>query len=127
MPVTKNTPKRKQVAEPPTYRQPPREFNRYINGSDLMEEFIAFLGENSVRQREVMRLPIELFIKWLIVRACEQDGEEASVQVVIPTPKKQPRCLGCGKWIRADSVVALHDEACSTKYFSKIKGQTRIV
>lgn len=65
----------------PIRRPPPREFNRFINASDLLEEFIHYLGTLSVKKSEVMELPVELFIKWLIIRACEADGEEPNVEM----------------------------------------------
>lgn len=104
--------------DPSIFRQlPPLEFNKYINASDLMEEFIKWVGSEGVRRREVMTLSIELFIKWLIIRACEQDQEEPNVTLQLPAPKQQPRCLGCGKWIKAQEIVHLHDARCADYYY----------
>ena len=99
-------------------RKLPTGFNRYLNGSDLLEEFIKFLGEEKVRQGEALQLPIELFIKWLVVRACEQDGEEAPITVEIPH-HKQPRCIQCKRFMRA-SPVQLH-ERCAPRYFHAVE------
>ena len=95
----------------PTYKAAPREFNTYINASDLLDEFIRFLGTEGVKQGEVMDLPLELFIKWLIVRSCEADGEEPPLQ--LPPVKKclakpQPRCVKCQRYMRKEIVVPLH-------------------
>lgn len=100
-------------------RSAPRQFNRYVNGSDLLEEFIAFLGTEGVRQGEVMELPLELFIKWLIIRACEVDQEEAPVVLELPAPKPQPRCLGCQKFMRKDTTLPLHGAQCADRHFAR--------
>ncbi len=100
-------------------RSAPKEFNKYINSSDLLHEFIAFLGEQKVRQSEVMGLPIELFIKWLIIRACEEDHEEPNVTLTLPSPKRQPRCLGCGRFVPKALSPTLHNVRCAEFYFSR--------
>lgn len=102
----------------PARRTAPKEFNRYINASDLLEEFIAFLGECGARQGDVMSMPIEFFIKWVIIRACEEDGEEANVVLEIPKVI-QPRCLGCGQFMRKDTKLALHGPDCSDRHFER--------
>lgn len=64
----------------PVVMPPPRaalEFNRYLNASDLLEEFIRYCGTERVTKQELMKLPMELFIKWLIVSAAEADQEPA--------------------------------------------------
>lgn len=78
------------------------EFNRFINASDLLEEFIKDLGVCGVKQDEVLNIPIELFINWLVIRAAEQDGEEPPEDI----PKletvakyKPPQCKTCGRFI----------------------------
>lgn len=81
-----------------------REFNRYVNASDLLEEFIKFAGEQNVSQEEFMQLPIELFINWLILEAALADGEEPPQQEIktLETSFKQVnqhRCLCCGRFI----------------------------
>jgi len=103
----------------PARRSAPLDFNKYINASDLLEEFIAFLGENKVRQGEVMRLPLELFVKWLIIRACEQDHEEPNVTLSLPPARRQPRCIACGRFMRAGAAIHLHDEACAHRHFAR--------
>jgi hypothetical protein len=52
-----------------------REFNRYLNASDLLEDFIKFVGTADVSRGEFLKLPVELFIKWLVVEAARADGE----------------------------------------------------
>jgi hypothetical protein len=56
------------------YRPPPLGFNAYLNGSDLVEQFIKWCGEQGVRRGEFARLPIELFVRWLIIEATKADG-----------------------------------------------------
>lgn len=97
----------------------PLEFNKYINASDMLEEFIKWVGKEGVRRHEVMGLPLELFIKWLIIQACEQDGEEPNVQLALPAPRHQPRCLGCGRWMKAEEVIYMHDQRCAGFYYTR--------
>jgi hypothetical protein len=55
-----------------------REFNKFVNSSDVLEDFIRDVGKLGVKQKDVFSLPIELFINWLIIRAAEKDGEPVS-------------------------------------------------
>jgi len=109
------------VSTPPDPRLPaPLAFNRFINASDLLEEFIKWLGGQGVRQREVFQMPMEFFIKWLILRACEQDGETPNVTMpALPAPRHQPRCLGCGRFVTKATPLVLHSERCASFYFRR--------
>lgn len=98
---------------------PPRDFNRYLNASDLLEEFITWLGTEGVRGSEVMDLPVELFVKWLIVRACEADDEEPNVELVVPRRSQQPRCLGCQRFMARRVRVPLHGPRCADLHFKR--------
>lgn len=104
----------------------PREFNRFINASDLVSDFIGYLGEQKVAADDVMGMPLELFIKWLVVKACEQDGEEPNVTLELPHQKK-PRCLGCGKYMRRGVDIPLHTEPCAPRYFARRRELDRIL
>lgn len=54
-----------------------REFNRYINASDLLEQFVAAIGKHPlVDQSNVLKLPVEAFVNWLIVEAAKKDGDK---------------------------------------------------
>lgn len=81
-----------------------REFNKHINASDLLEAFIKDLGDHGVKQHEVLDVPIEMFINWLIFKAAEEDGDEAPKDVPLlessVSPHKHPKCLCCGKFIK---------------------------
>lgn len=77
-----------------------REFNRYLNASDLLEDFIRFAGKNGVRQGEVLQIPIEIFINWLIIEASKADGEEPpALPLENPLKRDYDRCLHCGRFI----------------------------
>lgn len=106
--------RRKKVVPPhadlPIRKPPPREFNRYINGSDLLEEFIRFLGRNQVRKAEALQMPLELFIQWLIIEAAKADNEEPPLQLRLP-PRKA-RCLQCSRVLRRRSALMLCSTAC---------------
>ena len=64
-----------------------REFNKFLTGSDLLEEFILDLAKLGVTQSEFMNLPVQAFITWLIYKAAEQDDEP-----------HQFRCMSCGRF-----------------------------
>lgn len=80
-----------------TYKAPPREFNAFLNASDQLEAFIKYVGTLGVRQSEVLGLPLDLFVKWLILEAAKKDNEPEPEGVVIVI--EQPRCLGCQRWM----------------------------
>ncbi len=84
---------------------PPLAFNKFINASDMLEEFIMFLGTENVKSHQVMDLPVELFIKWLVIRACEADGEEPNVTLELPAPEDVPRCTVCKRFMRKQPVM----------------------
>lgn len=108
--------------DPPKRRSAPREFNKYVNGSDLVEEFIRYCGTLNVRQGEVMDIPIDSFIKWLIIEACVVDNEEPEVTLELG-PAPQPRCLGCGRYVPRTAKVLLHDERCAGFHFARQRKQ----
>lgn len=78
-----------------------REFNPFINASDLLEQFIHDVGELGVRQCEVLAIPIELFINWLVIKAAEQDGDPMPDIPQLEAPKKH-RCKWCGHFLSND-------------------------
>ena len=76
-----------------------REFNPYVNSGDLLAEFISFLGTiPGVRRGDVPKLPLELFVNWLIIRAAERDDDPVPDGVVnVPDSRLlkgqvRPRC-----------------------------------
>ena len=85
-----------------------RDFNSYLNASDLLEKFLTFLGTLGVTQSQVLNIPIEVFINWLIIEAARQDGEEPPEDIQVKShpkllthaPKLKPRCLACGRFIK---------------------------
>lgn len=76
----------------------PRILNKYLNASDLLEEFILEMKPLGIRQNEVLSVPIELFINWLIIRSAEEDGLDAPALPRLPD-KRRDRCWDCGKFI----------------------------
>jgi hypothetical protein len=86
------------------YEAAPRLFNKFLNASDVLESFIRYLGTQQVRQRHVMKMPLGLFINWLVIEAAHADGDPADdlqPKLVdgITTIKAQPRCLYCRRFI----------------------------
>jgi hypothetical protein len=77
------------------------DFNPFLNASDLLEEYIKELVPHGVRQDEVLRIPIEKFIYWLVHRAAEKDDEPIPKDIPrLPTPTNFNRCRLCGRFIR---------------------------
>lgn len=69
-----------------------RQFNRYLNASDLLQDFIRDIGDLGARQSDVLTVPVELFINWLIVQAARQDQDK-------PARLIDPRCRWCQRFI----------------------------
>lgn len=97
-------------ADMPIRQPPPAAFNRYINGSDLLQEFIRFLGQHRVRKGEALKMSLELFIQWLIIEAAKADNEEPPIQLRLPAPKL--RCLQCKRILRRKTAIMLCSNAC---------------
>lgn len=77
-----------------------REFNPYINASDLLIKFMDYvrgLGLD-IKKDEVMSLDIGLFVNWLIIEAAERDSDPVPQDVVVTQQKRlkgrvSPRCI----------------------------------
>lgn len=79
-----------------------RDFNRFLNVSDRLEEFIAFCGDQMVRKDEFLELPLNLFIKWLVIEAAKADQVDPPADVkLLPDLRRAitPRCTGCGRFL----------------------------
>jgi hypothetical protein len=56
-----------------------REWNPYVSASDLLEAFVGEVGKHPlVNQMNVLKLPVEAFVNWLIVQAAKKDGDSLS-------------------------------------------------
>ena len=81
-----------------------RAFNRFVNASDILAEFIAFAGAHGATREEMLALPVERFIQFLIVRAAEADGEPVPGKadlLALPPPKRLVyRCVQCGRFVK---------------------------
>lgn len=86
-----------------------REFNPFLNASDLLEQYIEELVPLGVRQDQVLHLEIEGFIYWLIHRAAERDGDAPPADVPrLPSRASaiRNRCCTCGRFILRRYVLA---------------------
>lgn len=83
-----------------------REFSPHVSASDMVAKFVTYVGGIGVRQKDVLNLPIHLFISWLIIEAAERDGDDipADIIPVAADPAlvavRKPRCQFCKKFIR---------------------------
>lgn len=99
--------------------EPARDFNVFMNASDRLEDFVRFCGQHGVTQDEMMHLPINLFVGWLVLEAAKADREPEPDDInLIPDLRriKKPRCISCGRFITKAKKVA-KVEYCSTKCF----------
>lgn len=85
-----------------------REFNPYLNASDLLARFVEYVGTLGVRRSQVGQLPVLLFINWLVVEAATRD-QDPLPEDVVPVPQHpllqtrlRPRCLlvTCRRFVR---------------------------
>ena len=82
-----------------------REFSRHLNASDLLAEFLTDIDKLGIKREEVMKLPLHLFVAWLVIQAAERDNDPIPTDLVPleQDPSLQsiiyPRCLGCGRFI----------------------------
>jgi len=99
-----------------------REFNKYVNASDLLEEFILFLGEKGVKQKDVLNTPVELFITWLVYKAAIQDHLDDN-EIVNKLEHKTKnviyhRCKFCGRFI-SQKLVDIGINFCNEVHMRK--------
>lgn len=104
---------------------PIRDFNRYLNVSDRLEEFIDFCGEQKVRADEMLDLPIKLFVGWLAIECAKADKEPEPPIKLIPQIRKEtvPRCLSCGSFIRRglkQARIEFCDPECFGEYYAEV-------
>ena len=85
-----------------------REFNRYVNASDLLEEFIGDMASLGINQKQFLALPINAFITWLVLKASQADDEAAYW-----------RCNACGRFTRQGLI------ACGPPHVMKMLGGSR--
>jgi hypothetical protein len=100
--------KAKQV----TYRSAEREFNPFINASDLLAEFIRDLGGLGVANDKIMRVPLDFYIHWLVVRAALADGDVV----------QDHKCLTCGRFLHKDKWKV---GACSGDHLLKFEKKAK--
>lgn len=106
-----------------------REFNPFVNASDLLAEFLRFVGSLGVKRGEVQTLPLGLFVNWLIIRAAEVDSDPVPADI-IPVPQHKllrgrvsPRCLVCQRYVKrlaASAGFAFCNPLCATQMHQKL-------
>lgn len=106
-----------------------RDFNRFLNASDMLELFLKEVAPLARSKHEFLNLPVELFIKWLVIKAAEQDGEAAPPGVTLPVPllpaptRHIHRCRSCQRFIprkRYDAGVFFCKPEHMTRYLEKV-------
>lgn len=106
-----------------------RDFNRYINASDLLEEFLRYLRSMGVKRKEVMKVDLGVFISWLIIAAAEADQieqpqeERLMIESHVKRARITPKCKCCAKFIpkrNAEAGVFFCNGAEMDRYREKI-------
>jgi len=76
-----------------------REFNPFVNASDLLASFIKYVGGLGLVREEIGKLPVALFVNWLVIEAARADGDAVPDGVTPPErhplllQRARPRCL----------------------------------
>lgn len=92
-----------------------REFSPHLNASDMLAKFVEYVATLGVKQKDVMGLPIELFVNWLVITAAERDADPVppDVKPVVAHPAikdlMKPKCLACGRFIPRDRHTSRFD------------------
>src|SRR3990167_3647894 len=82
-----------------------RDWSPHLNASDMLADFVKYVGGLGVKQTEAPGLPLELFVNWLIIEASERDHDAVPDDVVPVGEHKRlkemlrPRCLVCQRFI----------------------------
>lgn len=102
-----------------------RNFNPFLNASDKLEDFIRFCGKQGVRKRDILQLPISLFIGWLILEAAKADNEPEPSIPLLPNLQKiiKPKCIACGRFISPEFIkkqIAFCNSLCFNKHYDKM-------
>ena len=109
-----------------------REFNKFINSSDLLADFIHDMGKLGADAEQVLNTPVQYFIRWLIFKAAEADGEETDEDLSLITsdavkcveqPKTVFKCKHCGKFIssvRFTNGIMFCNGSHADAYFEKV-------
>lgn len=88
-----------------------REFNRYLNASDLLEEFIGEAGRAGVKKSDVLDGLFGVFVHWLILKAAERDGDDVPDDIrpiaehpALPQPVSPGHCRVCGRFVTKQAI-----------------------
>jgi len=105
-----------------------REFSPHLNASDMVAEFVSYARSLGVMRDEVLSLPLELFVGWLVIEAAERDSDpvpDGAVQVDKRlTNIVKPKCLSCGQFIpklHSRNRFPFCDPSHATRYVQKQK------
>ena len=103
-----------------------KEFNKFINSSDLLELFIKDCGDLGAKQNQILDIPIELFINWLIISAAKADGDEPPSESLklLTQARMTPHCKCCGKFItkmKDSNGIHFCNSRCLDKFEKKLE------
>lgn len=94
-------------------------FNRFLNASEMLEAFIKDCAPAGVKQNQILKVPVEAFINWLIYKAAESDGD------VLPSSRYNHRCGYCQRFI-AKHLVARGVNFCDPGHLDRYLQRTDV-
>jgi hypothetical protein len=95
--------------------RPPIGFNKFLNASDLVEEFIKWSRSKGIGGEEALGIPIELFVKYLVLEATKADESPEQELLALPSPTLI-RCVKCGRFMKRKLAEFRY---CSVKCFER--------
>lgn len=97
-----------------------RAFNRFINASEMLEGFIKDMAPVGIRQDQILKVPVEAFINWLIFKAAESDGD------VLPASHYNHRCIYCKQFLLRKLVV-MGVNFCSPDHLDRYLNKIQLI
>lgn len=101
-----------------------RQFNEFVNASDQIANFLDYVRGLGVKREEVAKLPLGLFVTWLVVSAAEKDHDDPPEVTPVPKallPVVRPRCLFDRRFIPRSSPFPYCRPVCAEKHYKLIK------
>lgn len=106
-----------------------RTFNPFVNASDKIADFIRYVGglKLGLRGEQVAKLPLGLFVNWLIIEAAERDKDPVPAGVT-PVAKNRllsevalPRCPWDARFLPRDGKYPYCNPRCAEKHYQKVR------
>lgn len=106
-----------------------RDFSPHLNASNMVAKFVEYVGSLKIDPGEILNLPIELFINWLVIEAAERDQDPIPEGVVPITQHDRlkrvlhPQCMSCGRFICRNSNIPFCNVDHGLRYVKRLEQQ----